>query len=333
VKRERVGGSRPDHALRARADVTRAAREARRSLAAMSRPPGVFDAARYFRAADGLQFFNVGTDRVRALARAMHDARRERWSLADALAFADLLIVDPHLETKGVANELLARYRRQFTPALLPRWKRWLASNHSANWATTDAICGALIGPLLVTHPRLADRMRAWARHSNLWVRRASIVALIPPMRGGAALDIAYDVARTLHGDRADLIQKAVGWALREAGKADADRLERYLRTQGAGIPRTTVRYAIERFPPPLRRELLDATRVAATSTRRQRSSPENTAADPPEDGRHGEEGQERRPVQGPHAPAEDRCEARVARVGRRRRRSGVRSRAPRGGC
>ena len=48
---------------------------------------------------------------------------------------------------------------------------------------------------------------------------------------------------------------------LREAGKADAGRLERYLRANGPKIPRTTVRYAIERFPPAKRRELLDATR------------------------------------------------------------------------
>ncbi len=64
-----------------------------------------------------------------------------------------------------------------------------------------------------------------------------------------------------LHPDPADLIQKAVGWLLREAGKADAGRLERYLRANGPKIPRTTVRYAIERFPSAKRRELLGATR------------------------------------------------------------------------
>jgi 3-methyladenine DNA glycosylase AlkD len=162
---------------------------------------------------------------------------------------------------KGIGIEALGRYRRQFTPALLPRWKRWLATNQSANWATTDAICGVLIGPLVAAHPRLANEGAAWASHPNMWVRRASIVGLIPVARRGSALDTLYRTARRLHCDKEDLIQKAVGWALREAGKTDMVRLERYLRTDGPKIPRTTLRYAIERFPPQKRRQLLLATR------------------------------------------------------------------------
>ena len=183
------------------------------------------------------------------------------WTARDGLAFADALISDRYLEVKGLGIEVLARYRREFTPKLLPVWKRWLSKNYSTNWATTDAICGLLIGPLLVDHPGLVTQMPAWSRDSNMWVRRASAVALIPAIRRGIGLDTAYEVARRLHGDREDLLHKAVGWMLREAGKMDAARLERYLRTNGPRMPRTTVRYAIERFPPAKRRELLTVTR------------------------------------------------------------------------
>ena len=157
--------------------------------------------------------------------------------------------------------ELVARYRRDFAPAHLGVWKCWLVANHSANWATTDAICCSLIGPLLVEHPELAVRMRVWACDRHLWVRRASAVGIIPSIRQGVALDLAYEIARRLHADREDLIQKAAGWMLREAGKADGPRLERYLRANGRGIPRTMLRYAIERFPDKKRTELLEATR------------------------------------------------------------------------
>jgi 3-methyladenine DNA glycosylase AlkD len=58
-----------------------------------------------------------------------------------------------------------------------------------------------------------------------------------------------------------DLIQKAVGWTLREAGKADPARLERYLRAQGPAVPRTTLRYAIERFSSEKRTSIMKATR------------------------------------------------------------------------
>jgi len=177
------------------------------------------------------------------------------------MTLADGLISDPYLETKSVGIEVLARFRRSFTPRLLPRWKQWLARNYSANWATTDTICGMLIGPLLVQYPELAARLRAWSTDHNMWVRRASIVGLIPLARKGMALDLVYENARMLHSDKEDLIQKAVGWALREAGKADLTRLEQYLMENGPAIPRTTVRYAIERFPEPRRRKLLEGTR------------------------------------------------------------------------
>jgi 3-methyladenine DNA glycosylase AlkD len=238
-----------------------AARDAKRQLARLGRPAGDFDARRYFRGADDLRFYNVGTDAMRALARSIHAANGRIWSIRDANTFADTAIKDPYLEVKSVGIELVARYRRDFAPAHLGVWKCWLVTNHSANWATTDSICCSLIGPLLLRYPELGVRMRVWACDRNMWVRRAAAVGLIPSVRKGLALDLAYEVARRLHADKEDLIQKAVGWMLREAGKADRPRLERYLRANGAAIPRTTLRYAIERFPERKRLALLAATR------------------------------------------------------------------------
>ena len=227
----------------------------------MARPAGEFDSSRYFRGPVDLGFYNVGTAAMRTLARSIHDQHKGEWSIDEAMALADMLIEDRHLEAKSVGIEVVARYRRDFTPALLARWKRWLAGNHASNWATTDAICGSLIGPLILQHPELGARLRVWAGDRNMWVRRASIVGLIPRARRGESLDLVYEIARRLHGDEEDLIQKAVGWTLREAGKTDMARLERYLRTNGATIPRTTLRYAIERFPEQKRRALLKETK------------------------------------------------------------------------
>ena len=227
----------------------------------MARPAGDFDSSRYFRGANDLGFYNVGTAAMRALARSVHAEHKDEWSIREAMAFADALIENRYLEVKSVGIEVVARYRRDFTPRLLPAWKRWLAGNHSANWATTDSICGVLIGPLLLQHPELGARMRVWARDRNMWVRRASIVGLIQRARRGESLELVYEIARRLHPDQEDLIQKAVGWALREAGKTDMARLERYLRANGAAIPRTTLRYAIERFPAARRKAILIETR------------------------------------------------------------------------
>ena len=85
----------------------------------MSRPAGSFDAARYFRGDHRLKFYNVGTKRMRELARGVYDANKSHWTVADAMRLADGLMRDPYLETKSVGIELVARYRRSFTPALL----------------------------------------------------------------------------------------------------------------------------------------------------------------------------------------------------------------------
>jgi 3-methyladenine DNA glycosylase AlkD len=246
----------------------RVAADARRKLARLARPSGSFDASRYFRGTRDLGFHNIGAGAVRQMARELVAEHGAAWSVDHAVAFADVLIKDRFLETKGLGIEVAARYRRALLPRHLGTFERWLAANHSANWATTDSICGSLIGPLLQAHPKLVPGVAAWSRHRNMWVRRASAVGLIPSARKGLALDAAYDVARRLHADREDLIQKAVGWLLREAGKTDPRRLERYLLANGPNMPRTTVRYAIERFLPRRRRQLLEATRGAPAAMR-----------------------------------------------------------------
>jgi 3-methyladenine DNA glycosylase AlkD len=232
-----------------------------RELRRLARPAGEFDARRYFRGPDDLAFYNIGTQATRALARSIHAAHRDNWSLEDAIAFAEAMIVERHLEAKTVGIEVLARYHRAFTPRLLGTFKRWLAADYSSNWATTDAMSMLLIAPILVRYPESAERMRTWSRHSNMWVRRASIVSLIPAVRKRLVLELAYDIARSLHRDDADLIQKAVGWTLRECGRVNPHKLERYLRANGPTIPRTTVRYAIERFAEARRLALMRATR------------------------------------------------------------------------
>jgi len=239
----------------------RVAEDVRRELARMGKPLGAFDPSRYFRATDGVKFHGVPTGTVRQTAATIDRLYGSEWGIGGAMRFADALIASDYLDEKGVGIELLARHRREFTPGLLGPWKKWLKDGHASNWATTDSICGSLIGPLVVGEPRLARKVAAWSTDRSLWVRRASAVGLIPCARKGMQLDLAYRVARSLHGDDHDLIQKAVGWLLREAGKADLARLERYLRDNGPNIPRTTVRYAIERFSEPKRRRLLAATR------------------------------------------------------------------------
>ena len=134
--------------------VAREALALRHALRRLAKPAGAFDASRYFRGTSNLGFYNVRAEDVRRLARDLAKKHTDDWSVDDAIALADTLVKDRFLEVKNVGIETVARFRKHFARSHLPTWKRWLAANHSDNWATTDTLCGALIGPLLVAEPR-----------------------------------------------------------------------------------------------------------------------------------------------------------------------------------
>ena len=109
----------------------------------------------------------------------------------------------------------------------------------------------------------LADKSREplvrLARSKNMWERRISIVATHYFIRQGDFAD-TMRIAKLLLGDKEDLIHKAVGWMLREVGKKHQPTLEGFLRRHGKVMPRTALRYAIERFPKELRLAYLTGT-------------------------------------------------------------------------
>jgi len=125
-----------------------------------------------------------------------------------------------------------------------------------------DTLCPQVLGALLVDYPDLLTEIAEWAGAPNRWVRRASIVAFLKLLKKEQYLDAAYAMAARHFASGDDLVQKANGWLLREAGKRDAQRLEKFLLANGLAMPRTTLRYAIERFPETRRGELLRLTRA-----------------------------------------------------------------------
>ena len=216
----------------------------------------------YFKRWEKVLFYGIMTPELRRIERGFYQSIRKQWHYADALAFCELLIADRYMEVKSLGLTLLARYRRRFEEDLLRHVQRWLERDFCHNWAVTDQLSTQIASSLIDRFPPLAATVETWRRSSNLWVRRASAVSFVKPAGKGRHLDRAYRVVTTLLADPHDLIHKACGWLLREAGKANAGRLERYLLNHGPTIPRTTVRYAIERFPDAKRRKVLARTRA-----------------------------------------------------------------------
>lgn len=122
------------------------------------------------------------------------------------------------------------------------------------NWDLVDTSAEHIVG----AHLRNLSRapLHVLAASKSLWDRRISIMATFHYIKRGEFAETLYIADLLLH-DPEDLIHKAVGWMLREVGKRDRSSEERYLKTRYGKMPRTMLRYAIERFPEELRRQYL----------------------------------------------------------------------------
>lgn len=115
------------------------------------------------------------------------------------------------------------------------------------NWDLVDSSADKIIGKWLVDKDTTI--LKKLAESENLWKRRISIMATFESIRNGNP-ELTFTIADILLTDTEDLIQKAVGWMLREVGKLCSEDIEEtFLKTRYKKMPRTTLRYAIERFP------------------------------------------------------------------------------------
>lgn len=126
------------------------------------------------------------------------------------------------------------------------------------NWDLVDSSADKIVGPWLETSSYKMKVLNKLAMSRSLWERRIAMIATYHYIRQGKA-DEAIEIAQVLVNDDHDLIQKAVGWMLREIGKrVDRDILVSFLEKHAATMPRTTLRYAIEHMNEPSRRYYLD---------------------------------------------------------------------------
>lgn len=123
------------------------------------------------------------------------------------------------------------------------------------NWDLVDLSAPNIAGDYLLDKKR--DRLYRLAESRDLWKKRVAIVATLRFIREGDFSD-TLEISRILLEDDHDLIHKAVGWMLREVGKRDPLCEEKFLKTHYRVMPRTMLRYAIERFPESKRRAYLN---------------------------------------------------------------------------
>ncbi len=150
-------------------------------------------------------------------------------------------------EVRTLAVVLLAqRFRKADEPTRGAIYRLYLRrTDRINNWDLVDISAAGIVGAHLLTRSRAI--LRRLARSTCVWERRIAIIATLAFIQRGEFKD-TVDLATRLLADEHDLIHKAVGWMLREVGKRDEAVLLRFLDRHAAQMPRTALRYSIERL-------------------------------------------------------------------------------------
>jgi 3-methyladenine DNA glycosylase AlkD len=131
-------------------------------------------------------------------------------------------------------------------------FEKWV-NNYINNWASCDTLCNHAVGSFIEMYPEYLSGLKRWAKSQNRWVKRASAVSLIVPARKGKFLNDIFEIADILHSDKDDMVQKGYGWMLKAASQAHQEEVFNYVMSIKATMPRTSLRYAIEKMPAELK--------------------------------------------------------------------------------
>jgi len=229
--------------------------EALQALKDAGRPERVLTTERFFKTykggySEGDKFLCVSVPGTRLIAKTFKDLSlpevekllHSEWH--DARLLALIILVERYKKADDIERqEIYEFYMRNIM--------------HVNNWDLVDTSADKIVGPYLENQPQKLKVLQKLARSKNLWERRVAMVATFAYIKKGSA-DTALIIAEDLLHDQHDLIQKAVGWMLREVGRrVDAGLLIEFLDHHAATMPRTTLRYAIEHFLPETRQHYL----------------------------------------------------------------------------
>lgn len=172
---------------------------------------------------------------------------RVKGDLPLAVDVAGELIESRVLEEASVGIRLLRRMTRRFTPEIFDVFDGWV--DYLTNWANTDGLAAWLISETVRLDPSIVERLLQWTGSENRWRRRAAAVSLVPIARRGEMLEEAFEIADRLMADGDDMVQKGVGWLLKEASREHPDKVREYLLGWREDAAPLVLRYASEKLP------------------------------------------------------------------------------------
>ena len=135
-------------------------------------------------------------------------------------------------------------------------YERWL-DKYIDNWAECDTFCNHTVGSFIEKYPKYIHNLKVWAKSKNLWLRRAAAVSLIVPVKEGKFLKSVFEISDILLLDKEDMVQKGYGWLLKVASHKHQKEVLSYVLRHKDAMPRTALRYAIEKMPENLRKRAM----------------------------------------------------------------------------
>ncbi|MFO7729426.1 MAG: DNA alkylation repair protein, partial [Spirochaetia bacterium] len=157
-----------------------------------------------------------------------------------------LLIMVEAAKLKSCSDDRRREFRRLYLEHI----------DYVNNWDLVDTSAHYILGPWMLAEPEQRMLLYKLAGSENLWHQRIAIITTFAFIRAGEFED-TFNIADLLLNHPHDLIHKAVGWMLREVGNRDRKAEEQFLNPRYNSMPRTMLRYAIEKFPEELRQDYL----------------------------------------------------------------------------
>lgn len=161
------------------------------------------------------------------------------------------------IEESFIACNWSYNLHQKYEPSDFQIFGKWI-NDYVSNWASCDTLCNHTVGEFIEMYPEYVARLKDFAKSDNRWVRRASSVTLIIPARKGKFLDDILEIAAILLLDKDDLVQKGYGWMLKAASEANQREIFNYVIKNKTIMPRTALRYAIEKMPNDLKRKAME---------------------------------------------------------------------------
>ena len=203
-----------------------------------------------------ITFYGVKTSVVSKMAQkyfleVKHLNKQEVFSLCEEFLKSD------YTEEAYIAFDWAYRIRDKYEPGDFMHFENWL-DKYVNNWAKCDTLCNHTVGAFIERYPQYIENLKRWARSGNRWFRRASAVTLIIPAKQGKYLKDIFEIADILLCDKDDLVQKGYGWTLKEASREHRIEVFDYIMRNKGVMPRTALRYAIEKMPDELKHKAME---------------------------------------------------------------------------